>query len=100
MWKFDTETTYKKWSVGMSGRYYSFMENIDEAFELTISGVKDYRSKHDKGDMVFDANAGYQATKNVRVSVIVKNMFNHEFMGRPADMQPMRTFTMQIGMVF
>jgi outer membrane receptor for ferric coprogen and ferric-rhodotorulic acid len=50
--------------------------------------------------MVFDANAGYQATKNVRVSVIVKNMFNHEFMGRPADMQPMRTFTMQVGMVF
>ena len=98
MWKFDTETTYKKWSVGMSGRYYSFMENIDKIFDDLFT--KNYRMHHNKGDVVFDMNLGYQAAKSIRISVIIKNLFNHEYMGRPCDIQPMRTFSMQIGMVF
>jgi iron complex outermembrane receptor protein len=78
------------------------MENVDAVFEsdYTIPGVKHYRDKHDYGDWVFDLRIGYRVTEHFRVSFIVKNLFNHEYMGRPADMQPPRTYTMQLNVKF
>jgi outer membrane cobalamin receptor len=98
LWKFDSETTYGKFSLGLSGRYYSYMENIDKVFSELISGVKSYRASHDNGDWVFDANIGVQMKSNLRMGFIVKNLFNHEYMGRPADIQAMRSFTLQLSM--
>lgn len=85
---------------GMSTRYTSFMENIDLVFESLIPGVADYREKHDYGDWVFDIRAGYQVTDLFRTAVIVKNLFNSEYTGRPADMQPPRNVTLQFNFDF
>jgi hypothetical protein len=35
-----------------------------------------------------------------KISLIINNVFNIEMMGRPADMQPMRTFAIQYAMRF
>ena len=69
------------------------MENIDAVFETLIPGVKEYRERHDYGDWVFDARFGYAFTENVSFWFICDNLFNHEYMGRPADMMPPRTYT-------
>jgi len=102
LFKGDLELNPGKFMVGISSRFNSFMENIDAVFEseATIPGVKHYRSMHDYGDWVFDCRLGYRVTEQFRVAVIVKNMFNHEYMGRPADMQPPRSYVMQLNIKF
>ena len=73
------------------------MENIDAVFEESIPGVKNYRDKHDYGDWVVDTRIGYRISKNAQVSFICNKLFNHEYMGRPADMQPPRFYSFKVG---
>jgi outer membrane receptor protein involved in Fe transport len=97
LFKGDVEVNPGAWMVGMSARYNSFMENIDAVFESDfLPGVKHYRDMHDYGDWVFDLRVGYRVTKQFRVSVITRNLFNHEYMERPADMQPPRNYALQL----
>jgi len=101
----DAELTFKKFSLGLSMRYNSFMQNIDKVFVTTIGslfipGVKHYRENHNTGDMVFDLRTSVQIFGNFKLSFICKNFFNHIYMQRPADMQPPRTFVMQVGLIF
>jgi outer membrane receptor protein involved in Fe transport len=100
VFKADVEAKPGKWILGASVRYNSFMDNIDKFFEETIPGIKDYRSIHNYGDWVFDARVGQQLNKNFRVMFIVRNLFNHEYAGRPADMQPPRNFILQLSAKF
>lgn len=99
-WKIDEETSWKRYYLGFSARYYSFMENIDKAFQITIPGVQHYRSTHEHGDWIFDARFGVHVTGYLDVSLIAKNVTNHEWSGRPADMQPPRTWTIQAAVKF
>lgn len=95
--KADIELSlFKNLDIGASMRYYSFMESIDKIFETSIAGVKHYREHHQYGDWVFDARLGYEFDRQLKIAFIVKNIFNHEFTGRPADMQPPRSFTLQM----
>jgi outer membrane cobalamin receptor len=100
MFKSDIECGYKKFSVGFSTRYYSFMENIDQIFENTIEGVKEYREVHNTGDWVFDARFGYEIIKTIRLDLNIKNFTNHEYMGRPADLQAPRSYSLQASLKF
>ncbi|MFN5325260.1 MAG: TonB-dependent receptor [Bacteroidota bacterium] len=100
VFKGDLELLPGNFIFGFSAKYNSFMQNIDAIFEAVIPGVQNYRKQHAYGDWVFDLRAGYNMTENYRLMVIVKNMFNHEYMGRPADMQPPRTFTVQLSAKF
>lgn len=96
LFKFDAETTWKKWFVGVSGRYYSRIENIDKAFEFAIAGVKRYREQQPAGNWIFDLRAGAQLNRQWRISAIIKNLFNEEFMSRPADLQAPRTYNLSL----
>jgi iron complex outermembrane receptor protein len=58
--------------------------------------MKQYRSEHDKGDAVFDGRIAYQIHKVAKISIIVNNVFNREYVSRPADMQAPRVFAMQL----
>jgi iron complex outermembrane receptor protein len=108
--KADIEVNYKKISFGISGRYNSFMKNIDGVFmqdldptknELYIlPGLKSYLEKHNYGNLVFDARFGYKITDNYRVGVIVNNVLNAEYTSRPGDIQPPRNFLLQLQMKF
>ncbi len=112
MVKADVELTYKKVSFGISMRYNSFMKNVDKAFVKKIQpypvfpvteivpGLEHYRETHHTGDAIFDARLSYQATKFMKAAFLVKNVFNREYMGRPADMQPPRSFVTQFSFVF
>ncbi len=95
MFKFDSETAYKKIAFGISARYYSFIENIDKPFEVVIPGVKDYRDNNPNGEWVFDARLAYKVNESVQLSFVTKNILNNLYVGRPADLQAPRTFTVQ-----
>ncbi len=105
--KADIEANYQKWGLGASMRYSSFMSNIDKVFEEPIAGttyilpgLKEYRQKYNKGNLVFDARIAYKINENFRVSFIVNNLLNAEYSSRPGDIQPPRNFIAQLQMKF
>lgn len=98
--KADVRVTVKKINVGIGVRYNSFMENIDEVFNQLIPGVLSFREKHNKGDVIYDASIGYIIDENIKVAVLCKNLTNHEYISRPADMQSPRSFVFQVNCSF
>lgn len=100
--KGDVELTYKSFSGGVSTRYNSFVENIDAVFEEKIGpdyvlpGLKEYRLANNKGLWVFDARVAYTLKERTKINFIVNNFMNQEYTGRPADIQPPRTFILQL----
>jgi len=105
--KADIQIGYKKFSVGMSFRYNSFMKNVDQAFvtlDLTYqlpTGITKYREDKDQeGDYVFDARISYKMTDKTKVSFIVNNMLNREYMIRPLQIEAPRTFGLQFTLKF
>jgi iron complex outermembrane receptor protein len=101
--KADIEIIYKGISIGGSMRYNSFMKNIDKIFTEDliadmIPGINEARDKFKDGDLIIDLRAGYQMTKTARLGFIVNNLLNREYMSRPANMMPPRTFAMQLAL--
>jgi outer membrane receptor protein involved in Fe transport len=104
--KADIEIVYKGISIGGSIRYNSFMRNIDLVFTqsilesdaIGITGINQARDKFKDGDLIIDLRAGYQVTKTARLGFIVNNLLNREYMSRPANMMPPRTFAMQLAL--
>jgi len=101
--KGDVQLKYNQFILGMTGRYNSFMVNIDNSFENgvfilgtvnipVLKGLKEYREKNNKGDLVFDARLGYEVNENFQLFFIVNNLFNREYMTRPGDIQAPRQF--------
>jgi outer membrane receptor protein involved in Fe transport len=100
--KGDIQFDYKKWAVGFSARFNSFAPNIDYQFQYPLigniailPGMDEYRRIHDKGDWVFDSRLAYQISDQIKGSFVVKNVFNREYMSRPGDVMPPRTFAFQ-----
>lgn len=108
--KADVMFEYKKWLLGASGRYNSFMENIDKSFEepligtleftKILPGLKEYRQRFNQGDYVLDVRLGYTINQNSKVTLVVNNVLNREIMGRPGDILPPRTTAIQYALKF
>ncbi len=102
--KFDAELSWRGFSFGMSMRYNSFMENIDQFFESAVTvvpGIKTYRANFGRnGDLVFDNRILYRINDQLRVALITNNMFNREYASRPADVQAPRNFAVQLKVSF
>jgi outer membrane cobalamin receptor len=98
--KFDAEAGFMKFSLGASIRYNSYMENIDKVFNTALPGIEAYRDVHNTGDVVFDGRLMYRISDKVRISFLVTNFMNREYVSRPADVQAPRTFAMQLVLKF
>lgn len=118
LFKGDLQLDYKKFSIGWSTRYYSFMENVDRRFTQSIlheyndpnsgfswddipstyilPGLREYREKHHNGDWIHDLRMSYQLSKQLKASFIVNNVFNAEYSLRPGDIRPPRMFLVQV----
>lgn len=110
LFKNDIQIDYKRFSIGFSSRYYSFIENIDRRFEqplfkeypgffdnlYILPGLKAYRQQHRHGDWVHDLRLSCQVTKIVKTSLIINNVFNAEYTLRPGDIRPPRMFLFQL----
>lgn len=119
LFKSDVQLTYKKISMGWSIRYTSAMQNIDRRFTESIyydkvpivytyntrvffllPGLAQYRAEHAGGTWVSDVRIGYQVIKHLKVSFLINNLFNVEFMSRPGLIEPPRTFIFQAAFKF
>jgi len=104
--KADLQLDYKKISTGVTMLYYSNMINIDKAFEdlmgdgpsvgfELLPGLYEYRQKHNKGYIVFDYRIAISLTEHSKISLVIRNITNEEYMGRPGDMRPPRSISLQ-----
>jgi len=98
--KIDAEIIYNRISFGGSFRYNDFMKNIDaifadDLFGLLVPGVREGRENGEDGDVIIDARLGYQFNDMIRFGFVVNNLLNREYMNRPANMMPPRTFAVQ-----
>ena len=105
--KADIQATYKKFSIGFSSRYNSYMKNIDAIFVNPIAGstyllpgLKEYRERFNKGSLVFDARMSYDIMKEIKINFIANNVFNAEYVSRPGDLQAPRNFLLQMQFAF
>ncbi len=102
MAKFDMQATYKGFSLGGSMRMNSFMSNIDATFEdgvlgtQILPGLKEYRKANNGMTFVFDARIGYEYKTHYRIGFMINNILNAEYSSRPGDVQPPRTFLVQL----
>jgi iron complex outermembrane receptor protein len=100
--KADIECNYKKFGVGFSARYNSFMRNIDLAFEdgvlgqEILVGMANYRAQFNKGVPVFDLRFNYAITEAFKCNLILNNVTNAEYVSRPGAIQAPRNFVVQL----
>jgi outer membrane receptor protein involved in Fe transport len=94
--------SFGKFEMGAGFYIKSKILNIDDVFlaELTreslLPGFYDYWTTHNKGYFVMDVNLGVNLTSQYKVSFVVKNLTNTEYMGRPGDIQPQRNFSLRL----
>lgn len=115
LFKNDIQLDYKKFSLGFSTRYFSFVENVDRRFTQSIlheygpafdeipstyvlPGLREYREENHTGIWIHDLRASCQVIRMLKVSVIVNNVFNVEYMARPGDIRPPRMFIAQLAL--
>jgi outer membrane receptor protein involved in Fe transport len=99
----DVGATYRKFNLGLSFRYNSHMQNIDNAFEtleksftaLFNPGIVAWRSSHTAGDFVFDTRVGWQIKEHHKIALVVSNLLNREYAIRPLAMEETRVTTIQ-----
>jgi iron complex outermembrane receptor protein len=78
------------------------MENIDEVFldpifgEMILPGFPDYWAQNNKGYTIMNARILYDVAAFLNVGLILRNLTNTEYMGRPGDIRPPRNITFQL----
>jgi iron complex outermembrane receptor protein len=105
--KLDVQYQISKFYVGISGRYFGKMVNLDisifqfEEVTKAIGGnfppllYKNYYYNHNNGNMIFDARIGYEINKKNTVSIISNNVFNKVYSLRPLKAEEMQNVTLQ-----
>jgi hypothetical protein len=99
--KGDIDLTYKRLSLGLSGRYYSYITNIDKFFidydkpGFFNTGITQYREDHNTGTFIMDARVSI-LIRSFKFSAIVNNLLNTEFSLRPCTIEPPRLTTLQV----
>ncbi len=98
--KLDLELNYKRLSVGVSFKYYSFMQNVDSIFyspAIEFIGIKarEYREENNGPEFVTDFRISYEIAKHSKIAFIINNAFNREYALRPLVMNPPRSYALQ-----
>ena len=90
-------TQWKKFDLGLDFYVKSKILNIDDIFLTTsiLPGFDEYWAGHNTGYGLLDVKAGYKINNKFTISLVVKNITNTEYMGRPGDIQPQRNFSLR-----
>lgn len=95
----DLQCSWRNMEFGLSYRYNSRMTNIDGAFtkgilSYIITGIQRSMDKTGSAHIV-DARVAYKFSSRWKLNAQVSNIFNQEYVGRPCDLRPPRSFQLQ-----
>ena len=107
-------TLFDCFSIGVSAQYYSLMKNVDRFFytmdrysseaprliqgtrkSFPFDGLEEYRLTHNKGTTVMGIYTSIE-WNNLKLSLIVNNLFNKEYSLRPMCPEAPRLTTLQL----
>jgi iron complex outermembrane receptor protein len=100
--KGDLEASVWKIFAGINLQYNSRMINVDEVFldpfigNLLLPGFPQYWKDHATGYSVIDFRLGWNITEMIRITALLKNALNIEYLGRPGDIGQPRNITLQL----
>jgi outer membrane receptor protein involved in Fe transport len=94
--KFDIQSEYKRFTVGAAFFYASHQEAIDAIFNLIIPGLQDFREENDTGYRYLNARMSYQASEQIKLSLLMNNVFNTLYILRPGLMEAPRNVTIRV----
>lgn len=97
--KGDAQATYKRVVLGLTYTYNSFMVNIDDRIGA-LPGIAEFRTKHNKGQAIFDVRLGCTITDKFKLMLLAKNILNTQYSIRPAFIEPPRNYTVQLSYDF
>ncbi len=98
---------YKVFSTGVTMKYHSPVLAVDNVFvsedprqltfnNLILNGYADYYAYNKyKPLLTYDMHFGWQMNKSIKSSIVIRNLFNTEFVERPGNMLPPRTISYQ-----
>ncbi len=98
--KWDIEASIKKFSLGYSLNYFSVYEKVDAFFPVFIPSVKTFFARAGSGNLVQNIRFSYQMTQQSRLAILINNFTNEEYATRPGKMDPMRSFNVQLRIMF
>jgi outer membrane receptor protein involved in Fe transport len=99
--KFSLNTSYKKVEMGFDLFVKSKILNIDDVFlnemtrESILPGFYEYWNNNNRGYFLMDGNLGYNLNERFQLSLAIRNITNTEYMGRPGDIRPQRSFSLR-----
>jgi iron complex outermembrane receptor protein len=98
----NLQTGWKRFETGLGIYYKSRILDIDDVFLTTsiLPGFPGYWAGHNTAFVLLDGSLAYSLTGKMRVSLVVKNISNTEYMGRPGDIQPQREFSLRLSGTF
>jgi iron complex outermembrane receptor protein len=104
--KGDLELSPGRFTLGFTIIYNSRMENIDDVFlnpifgELILPGFPDYWARNNNGYTLLNGRVLYDVTQFMNAGLVLQNLTNKEYMGRPGDIRPPRNITFQLTIRF
>lgn len=100
--KFDMESRFDKFSVGVGATYSSFMEAIDAIFEaIIVPGLNEYRNElNTNGDLFLSARFSYKPSEQAKISIMGKNLLNQEIVSRPGILENSMNWTLRVDFKF
>ena len=99
--KLNLNSSYNRYEFGLGMYVKSKILNIDDVFlnpppNEIMPGLYQYWLDNNTGYFLMDAHIGYRLSQRLRLSLVVKNLTNAEYMGRPGDIQPHRNFSLRL----
>ena len=104
--KLDLEAGVWKIFAGANFQYNSRMVNVNEVFldpligNMLLPGFPDYWEEHNIAYSLLDLRLGWNITEMIRITGILNNAFNVEYLGRPGDIGRPRNITLQLRLNF
>lgn len=92
----DVDLRWGRWQGGVNVRYNSFVQRIDQLFEVAIPGVAAYRQRDNQGDWLFDVRLGYDLHEKLQANLIVRNLTNEAYMIVPGNIGAARHYLIQL----
>jgi len=96
-----TSTAIQKFELGLNFYYRSKILNIDDVFldpltrEELLPGFYEYWMQNNQEYMLLDVFLTWHISKKYALSFGIKNLTNTEYMGRPGDIRPQRSYSLQ-----
>ncbi len=99
--KVNLNTSWKRIDAGLNLYVKSKILRIDDFFlneetgGVILPGFPGYWENNNTWYLVIDGSLGYRLNENYTLSFAVKNITNTEYMGRPGDIQPQRSYSLR-----